>query len=160
MPPDCPNPRLPDRPPAGAWISFLAHFFFILSAWTVVIKYLFPIAFSAAMGEPLTTHIFWDLWPVAHVWMGWALLRWPPYTVPLAIGMSVVEIIIIVTLFHRFLSSENPEWTIWRTNWFINKIFVLSAFVLLLGTFLLRRQAATAGKVSPKPHPQAPQPHP
>ena len=127
--------RLTARTGAGGWIVFLAHFLFILVAWTIVIKYLFPIGFSAARGEPLTAHIFWDLWPVAHLWMGWALLRQPSYTRTLAIVMSVVEIIIIVTLFHRFLSSSDHEWSIWRTNWFINKIFVLTFFVLLLGTF-------------------------
>lgn len=121
------------------WIAFLAHFLIILSAWTLVIKYLFPVAYAAAYGIPLTTHIFWDLWPVFHLWLAWALLRWQPYTRALAIVMSAVEIVIIVTLFYRFLSGPDPEWSIWRTNWFINKIFVLSCFILLLGTFLLRR---------------------
>lgn len=112
---------------------------FILSAWTVVIKFLFPIAYALVEGVALTSYIFWDLWPVAHVWLGWALLTWPRYTRPLAIWMSVIEIIIIVTLFSRFLSGPDPEWSIWRTNWFINKIFVLSAFVLILGTFLFAK---------------------
>ncbi len=127
------NPR---HPSANHWIPFLAHFLIILSAWTLVIKYLFPIAHAAAHGLPLTTHIFWDLWPVFHVWLAWALLRWQSYTSALAIAMSAVEIAIIVTLFYRFLSGPDPEWTIWRTNWFINKIFVLSCFILILGTFL------------------------
>ena len=26
-----------------------------------------------------------------------------------------------------------PEWTIWRTNWFINRCFVLACFIGLLG---------------------------
>lgn len=121
------------------WIVFLAHFLIILSAWTLVIKYLFPIAYAAANGLPLTTHIFWDLWPVFHLWLAWALLRWQPYTRALAIVMSAVEIVIIVTLLNRFLSGPDPEWSIWRTNWFINKIFVLSCFILLLGTFVFRR---------------------
>ncbi len=100
-----------------------------------MIKYLFPLAYASAYGLPLTTHIFWDLWPVAHVWLAWALLRWPSYTRPLAIVMSVVEIIIILALFYRFLSGPDPEWDIFRTNWFINKIFVLACFILILGTF-------------------------
>ena len=45
--------------------------------------------------------------------------------------MSVVEIAIVVTKFVVFLSA--PQWDIWRTNWFINKVFVLACFVLLLG---------------------------
>ena len=112
----------------------------MLAAWTLVIKYLFPIAYAAAHGLPLTTHIFWDLWPVAHVWLAWVLLRPKPYTALLAIAMSAIEIVIIVTLFYRFLSSPEPEWTIWRTNWFINKVFVLTCFFLILGTFAFRRK--------------------
>lgn len=128
------------RPAPGAWITFLAHFLIILSAWTVAIKYLFPIGHAIAYGLPPTTHIFWDLWPVFHLWLAWALLKQPSYTSALAITMSAIEIAIIVTLFYRFLSSPDPEWTIWRTNWFINKVFVLSCFFLILGTFALRRK--------------------
>jgi len=127
------------RPAPSGWISFLAHFLLILSAWTLVIKYIFPIAYAIAHGLPLTTHIFWDLWPVAHVWLAWALLRWQPYTKLLAISMSAIEIVIIVTLFYLFLSGPDPQWTIWRTNWFINKVFVLSCFILILGTFTFFR---------------------
>jgi hypothetical protein len=125
---------------SSSWTSFLAHFLIILSAWTLVIKYIFPIAYSAAYGLPLTAHIFWDLWPVAHVWLACILLRWKSYTHLVAIVMSVVEIVIIVTLFHRFLNQPEPEWSIWRTNWFINKIFVLSCFILILGTFVFFRR--------------------
>ncbi|RBP30615.1 hypothetical protein DET50_10729 [Marinobacter pelagius] len=64
------------------------------------------------------------------------MLARPWYARLLAIGMSVVEILIISTLFIWFLAE--PEWSIWRTNWFVNKVFVLAAFVLLLGTALLR----------------------
>ncbi|MCC5833492.1 MAG: hypothetical protein JJU20_02055 [Opitutales bacterium] len=122
--------------PTNQWVAFLAHFLFILAAWTVVIKYLFPIAYALAEGTPLTSYIYWDLWPVAHVWLGWALLRRPAYTRVLAIGMSVIEIVIIVSLFIWFLAD--PDWSIWRTNWFINKIFVLLSFVLILITFIRR----------------------
>lgn len=133
----------PTHPAPSAWIAFLAHFLIILSAWTLVIKYLFPITYAAAYGLPLTTHIFWDLWPVAHVWLAWVLLRWKSYTAPLAIAMSAIEIVIIVTLFYLFLSSPEPEWTIWRTNWFINKVFVLTCFFLILGTFAFRLKKPT-----------------
>ena len=124
---------------------------FILAAWTVVIKYLFPVAFAWAEGVPWTTYIYWDLWPAAHVWLGWALLRRPWFTRPLAIGMSVVEIIIILSLFTWFLAD--PDWSIWRTNWFINKIFVLLAFVLVLATAIYRAELSG-------PAPRAKQPGP
>lgn len=109
---------------------FLAHFLILLAAWTVTIKFLFPITFSAFEGSPLLTHVYWDFWWVVHLWLAFALLRWPPYTPLLAIGVAVVEIAIIVTKFVLFLSA--PEWSIWTTNWFINKIFVLACFCLLL----------------------------
>lgn len=121
--------------PSLRWNAFLADFLFILVAWTVVIKYLSPFIYAAAYGEPLARYIFWDLWPIAHVWLGWALLRNPPYTRGLAIGMSVIEIIIIVSLFAWFLAD--PDWSIWRTNWFINKFFVLICFIMILWSFTL-----------------------
>jgi hypothetical protein len=49
-----------------------------------------------------------------HLWLAWALLRWQPYTYALAIGVSIVEIAIIVTKFALFLAE--PDWTIWTTN--------------------------------------------
>ncbi|WP_226666057.1 hypothetical protein [Microbulbifer aggregans] len=122
-----------ERPP---WIQFLAYFLFILAAWTLFIKYLFPLAFAVASGEPWASHIYWDFWPVAHVWLGWALLVQPGYVRTLAIVMAVVEIAIILTKFVWFFTS--PEWDIWRTNWFVNKVFVLGCFILVLLTALFK----------------------
>jgi hypothetical protein len=109
---------------------FFAHFLFILAAWTLVIKFIFPVAFALAEGAPLGRYVMLDFWWVAHIWLGWALLTQPRYTYALALVVAVVEIIIIVTKFALFLPA--PEWTIWRTNWFINKCFVLACFVGLL----------------------------
>ncbi|NBD95894.1 MAG: hypothetical protein GVY11_05395 [Gammaproteobacteria bacterium] len=120
----------------SGWIAFLGHLLFVLAAWSVFIKYVFPVAFSLAGGDPWHAHVFWDLWPVAHVWLGWALIAQPWYTRWLAAGMSIVEIVIIVTLFAWFLAE--PEWTIWRTNWFVNKVFVLTAFALILATVAVK----------------------
>jgi len=116
---------------------FFAHFLFLLAAWTLVIKYIFPVAFALSAGEPVLTHVMWDFWWVAHIWLGWALIKRPRYLFGLAITVSVVEIVIVVTKFVQFLSA--PQWDIWRTNWFINKCFVLACFVLLLGYVLLNR---------------------
>jgi hypothetical protein len=126
-------------------LRFVAHFLFILAAWTVVIKYLFPIGFALAEGAPPFKYVFLDFWPVAHIWVGWLLLNWSRWTVPVALTVSIVEIVIVVTKFLLFLSA--PEWTIWRTNWFINKIFVLAVFVLLLGTLAVtwKRDRAVGG---------------
>src|SRR5512134_663089 len=122
---------------------FLAHFLFILAAWTLVIKYLFPMAHALAAGQPLLSNVYLDLWPVVHVWVGWSLLHWNRYTFALAAVVSVAEIVIVVTKFVLF--HGDPEWNIWRTNWFINKMFVLACFVLLLG-YLLVHARAMAGR--------------
>ncbi len=119
-------------------VRFMAHMFILLAAWTVVIKYLFPMAFAAATGQPIGQFIYWDLWPLAHLWLAWALLHQVQYQRPLAIVMSVLEISIILVFFYRFLSD--PEWTIWRTNWFINKLFVLFGFCALLVMAVFKRR--------------------
>ena len=128
---------------------FLAHWLIILAAWTLVIKFIFPITYDATYGHPLGTHIYWDFWWVAHLWLAYALLRWQPYTFWLAIGVSVVEIVIIVTKFFLFL--PDPDWNIWQTNWFINKVFVLACFVVMLGYFLSRRRDSLRSGSSVQP---------
>lgn len=115
-------------------VGFLAHFLIVLAAWTVVIKYVMPIAFAWSEGAPLYTYVFWDLWPVVHLWLAWVLLHWQRYTAALALGVSVVEIAIVSTKFVLFLSE--PQWTMWTSNWFVNKLFVLACFCLMLGTFV------------------------
>ncbi|SHG08207.1 hypothetical protein SAMN04487965_3282 [Microbulbifer donghaiensis] len=129
-------PARPSFQPAAGWTAFLAHFLFILAAWTVFIKYLLPVGFALAYGEPWSRHIYWDAWPIIHVWVGWALLARPWYTYRLAIAVSLLEIVIICSLFARFLAD--PDWSTWRTNWFVNKVFVLSCFILVLVTALAR----------------------
>ncbi len=114
-------------------IAFFAHFLFILAAWTLTIKFVFPMTFAFWQGEAPLTHVYWDFWWVIHMWLGWALISWRSYTFSLAVSVSVVEIIIVVTKFVLFLSS--PQWSIWMTNWFINKLFVLACFVFLLAYF-------------------------
>lgn len=112
-------------------LRFIAHFLFILAAWTLTIKYAFPIAIALREGAAPLGYVYWDFWWVIHLWLGWALLNWRSYTFVAAAVVSIAEIAIIVTKFALFLSA--PEWTIWRTNWFINKVFVLACFLLLLG---------------------------
>lgn len=120
-------------------IAFFAHSLFLLAAWTIVIKYLFPLAYALAEGLPPLTHVSLDFWPLAHVAVGWSLLHWQRWTYALALVVSVVEVVIVATKFVLFLSA--PEWTIWRTNWFINKIFVLTLFVALLGYLVLNARS-------------------
>jgi hypothetical protein len=131
-----------------AMIRFIAHFLFILAAWTVVIKYLFPIGYALAEGSPPLAYVFLDFWPVVHVWVGWSLLHWHRWTLPLAVAVSIAEIVIVVTKLVLFLSD--PEWTIWRTNWFINKIFVLGVFVMLL-SYVMLNASRLRELASPRP---------
>ncbi|HEX9593372.1 MAG TPA: hypothetical protein VGB12_08520 [bacterium] len=134
------------EPAATPMIAFLGHFLYVLAAWTVTIKYLFPIGYSLWEGVPLTTYVLWDLWWAVHLWLGWALLHWQRHTFALGVVVSLAEIAIVVTKLVGFLAA--PEWTIWRTNWFINKLFVLACFALLLGYLLVnaRRLRAPAGR--------------
>lgn len=116
---------------------FFAHFLFLLAAWTLVIKYIFPVWYALNYGDPALTYVMWDFWWVAHLWLGWALIRQPAYTWWLGMVVSVVEIVIVVTKFVMFLSA--PEWDIWHTNWFVNKVFVLGCFVLMFGWLMAYR---------------------
>jgi hypothetical protein len=139
-PPGSADRRRAEKP--GGFATFLAHFLILLAAWTVTIKFLFPMAFALFAGAPLTSYIYWDFWWVVHLWLACALLMWPPYTAALAIGVSAVEISIILTKFAFFLAA--PEWTIWTTNWFVNKLFVLACFCLMLPYFALFRRPVRA----------------
>jgi hypothetical protein len=123
--------------------TFLGHFLYVLAAWTVTIKYLFPIGYALGEGAPLDTYLLWDLWWAVHLWLGWALLHWPRYTFALGMVVSLVEIAIVVAKLILFLAA--PEWTIWRTNWFINKLFVLACFVLLLGYLAVNARRLRGG---------------
>ena len=116
---------------------FIAHWLIVLALWTLVIKYLFPVAYAVIYGEPVGTHIMWDFWWVAHLWLAYAILTARSYTWWLALLVSVVEIIIIVTKFILFLQA--PQWSLWQTNWFINKLFVLACFCVLLAICLTDR---------------------
>jgi hypothetical protein len=137
------DPRRAREPDAFA--TFLAHFLILLAAWTVTIKFLFPAAFALADGRPLATYVWWDFWWVVHLWLAWALLRRPAYTRLLALYVSAAEIAIILTKLALFLAA--PEWTIWASNWFINKLFVLACFLLILPYSLFSHPRAAASAV-------------
>ncbi len=121
-------------------IRFLAHGLIILAVWTLVIKFVFPIIYDAHYAHPLGTHIYWDFWWVVHLLLAWAMLTQHRLYRSVGIAVSVAEIVIIVVKFGYFFRA--PDWTIWQTNWFINKVFVLSCFVLLLVTLLRRHREA------------------
>lgn len=118
----------------------------LLACWTLVIKFIFPLTYDAAYGYPAGEHVMWDFWWVIHLWLAWALLNRKQYTPVLAVVVSMVEIIIIVVKFWFFLSA--PQWDIWWTNWFVNKVFVIACFILMLGYFALNWRALQSATVA------------
>ena len=131
-------------------IRFLAHFLIVLAAWTVTVKFAFPIAFALDEGVSVATYIYWDFWWLAHLWLAWALLDWQRYTFALALMISVAEIAIVAYKLTVFLAE--PTWTMWTTNWFINKLFVLACFTLMLGYFTSNhRRLRASSKPSTRP---------
>ncbi len=120
-------------------LRFFAHFLFLLAAWTLVIKFILPIVWAIHEGATIQTYIYWDFWWAAHLWLGWALLTQHKFAWPGAVIISAVEILIIVTKFWLFLLD--PQWTLWTMNWFVNKLFVLTCFLALLGHALARKKA-------------------
>jgi hypothetical protein len=59
--------------------------------------------------------------------------------------VSVVEIAIVATKLVLFLAA--PEWTMWTTNWFINKLFVGACFGLLLVSLARGGRGLAAGRL-------------
>lgn len=122
---------------------FFAHFLVLLSCWTLLIKYIVPVAFALADGGPLVTYVMWDFWWVAHLFLAWALVRRPSYLFVLGVLVAGVEIVIVATKFALFLPA--PDWTIWTMNWFVNKVFVLGCFSLMLPWLLVNKGALAQG---------------
>ena len=117
---------------------FFAHFLFVLSAWTLTIKWILPIVWAVEENTALTAYIWWDFWWVVHIWLACSLLFGSRYLLSFVYIVSVLEIGIVVTKFGLFFGD--PEWTIWTMNWFVNKVFVLLLFVMLLTHALIRRK--------------------
>lgn len=115
---------------------FFAHFLFVLAAWTLLIKYILPMVWAVLGGQDLTSLVWWDFWWVAHIWLGWSLLTRPGYLMTAVVIVSLLEIMIVIVKFALFLQS--PDWTIWTMNWFVNKVFVLTCFVMLFWHSLVR----------------------
>jgi hypothetical protein len=128
-------------------IAFLAHFLIVLAAWTLTIKFVFPVAFALREGAALGTYVYWDFWWVVHLWLAHSLLRWRAYSFILAIGVSVAEIAIVATKLMFFLTA--PEWTIWTTNWFSNNLFVLLCFSMMLPYMVAKRQVLLGRTAEP-----------
>lgn len=130
-------------------VVFLAHALCLLAAWTLVIKFAFPVAWALVEGAPVGTYIMWDFWWVIHLWLARALLVGQRHAPAFALAVSIVEIAIISVKFTMFLSA--PEWTIWTANWFVNKLFVLACFVVMLAYFGARRRGLPTNSATSVP---------
>ena len=124
---------------------FFIHYLVIIATWTLVIKFIFPISYAIFQDVSWSTYVMWDFWWVAHLWLAWAFLAQWRYLYPLAYIISALEVLIISFKFHVFFG--NPDWTIWTANWFINKVFVLSCFLLIFGYLVAGIKSGRANNI-------------
>ncbi|MDL5045816.1 hypothetical protein QQ054_07180 [Oscillatoria amoena NRMC-F 0135] len=125
-------------------VQFYVLALFMFAMWTIVIKYINPLCWSWAnwrvTGEWTQPAIFLDFWPVIHVWMAVWLWTRARFAWSFAIGVSVVEIVIIAVKFAEFYANpmrlrtkETVAFDYFMThNWFINKSFLIIFFVIIL----------------------------
>ena len=117
-----------------SWFIFLAAWLFLVDIWTVLIKFLFPVMYALNYGEEILSYIMWDFWWIAHLWLAYSFLNISRYTFYIGSLISVAELIIIV--FKLYLFFMSPQWTIWNTNWMINKVIVLILFIFISLTLI------------------------
>tara|TARA_B100000686_G_scaffold232580_1_gene240189 strand:+ start:7283 stop:7684 length:402 start_codon:yes stop_codon:yes gene_type:complete len=120
-----------------SWFIFLAAWLFLVATWTVLIKFLFPVVYALNYGEEILSYIMWDFWWIAHLWLAYSFLNISRYTFYIGSLISVAELIIIV--FKLYLFFILPQWTIWNTNWMINKVIVLILFIFISLTLICNR---------------------
>ena len=106
----------------SSWLIFIA-------AWTILIKFIFPVLYALNYGENITKYIMWDFWWIAHLWLAYSFLNISRNTYFIGLLICVFELIIIIYKLYVFFIF--PQWTIWETNWMINKIFVLILFIFI-----------------------------
>lgn len=111
--------------------TLMGRLLYLSAAWTLAIKYVIPVAWALRQGAPPTTFIhFWDAWWVAHIAVGWGLVRARRGVWGWALTLALVEIPIIVAKVAFFLAD--PVFDFWRANWFVNKCWLLGYFVFSL----------------------------
>ncbi len=119
------------------WFVFIAAWLFLVAAWTIIIKFIFPIMYAINYGEDLLAYVMWDFWWLAHIWLAYSFLFMSRYTFYLGSLITIAELIIIVLKLYLFFMS--PEWSIWNTNWMINKIIVLVLFLFIGLTLIFNK---------------------
>lgn len=119
--------------------ELFAHVLTFIAIWTLLVKFVLPAFFAASQGQPLTTYVMWDLWWVVHLILAWGLRERESFTFLYGVGVSVLEIAIVLWKFYLYLGAAELDASFFRLAWFTNKIAVLLTFATLL-PFLLRRE--------------------
>ena len=101
----------------------------LIVLWTLLIKFIFPIFYALYYEENCTKYIMWDFWWIAHLWLANSFLNLSKKTYYIGMLICISELIIIIYKLIAFFIS--PQWTIWETNWMINKIIVLILFIII-----------------------------
>ena len=113
----------------------MGRLLYLSAAWTLAIKYVLPVGWALWLGAPLTSFIFfWDAWWVAHLAVGWSLVRRKRGVWIYALLLALVEIAIIVAKFALFLRA--PVFDFWTANWFVNKCWLLGYFAMNVGNLI------------------------
>jgi hypothetical protein len=127
------------------WIHGAVAGLIVMITWTVVVKYLAPLAWfwaeTAAGRPPASVALMWDLWPVAHALLAVVLWRSADATGrlgfrawTLALGVAAVETAIVVAKLAVW--SAQPDRSFWKLLWLTNKVYVLLFFLWLLALLL------------------------
>lgn len=100
---------------------------YVFAFYTLIIKYIMPIAASVMHDVEWTTYIyFWDAWWLFHMIIGYCLIKQKKGVWIWALLLTLAEIVIITWKFILYL--PNPNFDIWHLNWFINKCFLIVYF--------------------------------
>lgn len=117
------------------------------AAYTVIIKYVMPVAWAVMTRAPLDAYIyFWDAWWIAHIAVGYGLRGRKPGTWLWAFLLAAVEVIIITTKLVLFWRV--PVLDFWRVNWLVNKSLLLVFFAVLLAWLAKKEVRALIGRGS------------
>lgn len=115
---------------------------YFFAAFTLMIKYVFPVTWAFYKGAPLTAFIyFWDAWWIAHLYVGRGFLKRQKGVWRWALLLTVAEILIIAVKLLAF--TRAPVLDFWRLSWFVNKSLML-VFFLWLFSWLLKKKVREA----------------
>jgi hypothetical protein len=134
------------------WLVAAVFGLVVMMTWTVVVKYVVPLAWLAAERaagrQPAAAPVMWDLWPLAHLAL--AVLLWRRHRHAWAAGVAVaaVESVIVVAKLGAYLRA--PARDLWSLLWASNKVFVLLYFLWLLAVLLRRGRAAVGAARAPE----------